>query len=80
MVTVVPDIVATVVAEIDGLRVEELSLLEDYRGDKVPAGQKSMLWSLRYRSLERTLTDAEVDGAHERIVARLLNDLPAQRR
>ena len=76
----VRDIVATVVAEIDGLRVEELSLLEDYRGDKVPAGQKSMLWSLRYRSLERTLTDAEVDGAHERIVARLLNDLPAQRR
>ena len=76
----VRDVVTSMTGEIEGLRIEELTLLEDYRGDKVAAGQKSMLWSLRYRSLERTLTDVEVDGAHERIVARLVTDLPAQRR
>jgi phenylalanyl-tRNA synthetase beta subunit len=39
-----------------------------------------MLWSMTYRSAERTLTDAEVDDAHAAIVARLLADLPAEQR
>jgi phenylalanyl-tRNA synthetase beta subunit len=39
-----------------------------------------MLWSIAYRSPERTLTDAEVDKAHEAIVGRLVENLPAQRR
>jgi phenylalanyl-tRNA synthetase beta subunit len=39
-----------------------------------------MLWSIAYRSPERTLTDAEVDQAHEEIVRRLVENLPAQRR
>ena len=41
---------------------------------------KSMLWTIAYRSPERTLTVAEVDAAHEGIVARLVSELPAQRR
>ncbi|MCA9675517.1 MAG: phenylalanine--tRNA ligase subunit beta, partial [Myxococcales bacterium] len=60
--------------------VETVAVLEDYRGDKLPAGHKSMLWSIAYRSAERTLTDAEVEAAHEAIVARLCTELPAQRR
>ena len=56
-------------------------LLEDYRDpSRVPEGQKGMLWSITYRSLERTLTDAEVDAAHEAIVGRVLAELPATRR
>ena len=43
-------------------------------------GMKSMLWSIAYRSPERTLTDVEVDKAHEAIVGRLVENLPAQRR
>jgi phenylalanyl-tRNA synthetase beta subunit len=30
-----------------------------------------MLWSLTYRADERTLTDAEVDAAHARVVGAL---------
>jgi phenylalanyl-tRNA synthetase beta subunit len=41
---------------------------------------KSMLWSIAYRAADRTLTDPEVDKAHENIVARLVENLPAQRR
>jgi phenylalanyl-tRNA synthetase beta chain len=60
--------------------VERAVVLEDYRDAKLPEGMKSMLWSIAYRSLERTLTDAEVDAAHEAIVAMLVDHLPAQRR
>ncbi|MGE5185041.1 MAG: hypothetical protein ACM31C_23395, partial [Acidobacteriota bacterium] len=60
--------------------VTGVRLLEDYRDPKLGAGMKSMLWSIAYRSADRTLTDAEVDQAHEAIVARLVENLPAQRR
>jgi phenylalanyl-tRNA synthetase beta chain len=60
--------------------VTKVRLMEEYRDPKLPAGHKSMLWSIGYRSPERTLTDAEVDKAHEAIVGRLVENLPAQRR
>ncbi len=55
-------------------------LMEDYRDAKLGEGMKSMLWSIRYRAVDRTLTDVEVDKAHETIVGRLVDNLPAQRR
>ncbi|HSD86212.1 MAG TPA: phenylalanine--tRNA ligase subunit beta [Kofleriaceae bacterium] len=60
--------------------LHRIRLLEDYRDAKLGSGMKSMLWSIAYRSGERTLTDVEVDRAHETIVARLVENLPAQRR
>jgi phenylalanyl-tRNA synthetase beta chain len=60
--------------------VQRIRLLEDYRDPKLGDGRKSMLWSIEYRSADRTLTDAEVDKAHEAIVGRLVENLPAQRR
>jgi phenylalanyl-tRNA synthetase beta chain len=60
--------------------VNRIRLLEEYRDAKLGAGVKSMLWSIAYRSPERTLTDVEVDKAHETIVGRLVENLPAQRR
>ena len=50
--------------------LRELAVLEDYRDPKyAPPGKKGMLWTLTYRADDRTLTDAEVDAAHARIVA-----------
>ncbi|MDB4959390.1 MAG: phenylalanyl-tRNA synthetase subunit beta [Myxococcales bacterium] len=60
--------------------VSSIRLLEDYRDAKLGAGMKSMLWSIAYRAPDRTLTDAEVEKAHETIVGRLVENLPAQRR
>jgi phenylalanyl-tRNA synthetase beta chain len=52
--------------------LRELGVREDYRDPKyTPPGKKGMLWSLTYRSDDRTLTDAEVDAAHARVVAAL---------
>jgi phenylalanyl-tRNA synthetase beta chain len=60
--------------------VSGVHLLEDYRDAKLGDGNKSMLWSIDYRSPERTLTDAEIDAAHEALIGTLLRELPAQRR
>jgi phenylalanyl-tRNA synthetase beta chain len=61
--------------------LEDVRVTEDYReAGKVPAGKKGMLWSMTYRAEGRTLTDAEVDAAHEALVARLLSTLGAERR
>ncbi|MEZ4402221.1 MAG: phenylalanine--tRNA ligase subunit beta [Kofleriaceae bacterium] len=61
--------------------VERVALAEEYRdAARLGAGRKSQLWSIAYRATDRTLTDAEIDGAHEAIVARLTAALPAQRR
>src|SRR5262249_6079521 len=58
--------IRAVVDEVRPSFLESLAVVEDYRAaGKVPAGKKGMLWSLTYRGLERTLTDAEVDAAHE---------------
>jgi phenylalanyl-tRNA synthetase beta chain len=52
--------------------LRELAVREDYRDPKyAPAGKKGMLWSLTYRADDRTLTDADVDAAHARVVAAL---------
>ena len=60
--------------------VRAVALREVYVDPKLGVGMKSMLWSILYRSLDRTLTDVEVDKAHEAIVGRLVENLPAQRR
>jgi phenylalanyl-tRNA synthetase beta chain len=67
-------------ALIDSPLVAAVRLIEDYRDAKLPAGQKSMLWSITYRAPDRTLTDSEVEAAHEALVARLASELGATRR
>jgi phenylalanyl-tRNA synthetase beta chain len=50
----------------------DLSVLEDFRDPtRAPPGKKGMLWTLTYRADDRTLTDAEVDAAHARVIAAL---------
>lgn len=50
----------------------DLAVLEDFRDPKyVPAGKKGLLWTMTYRASDRTLTDAEADEAHRRVVAAL---------
>jgi phenylalanyl-tRNA synthetase beta chain len=72
--------VVDVIEQVAEPLVQRIRLLEDYRDPKLGDGRKSMLWSIEYRSPDRTLTDAEVDKAHEAIVGRLVENLPAQRR
>ena len=54
--------------------LRELAVLEDFRDPKyAPAGKKGMLWTLTYRADDRTLTDADVDAAHGRVIVGALS-------
>ncbi|HHY95208.1 MAG TPA: phenylalanine--tRNA ligase subunit beta [Firmicutes bacterium] len=47
--------------------LESLVLFDLYRGEGIPAGHRSLAYSLTYRSPERTLTDREVDDMHAQV-------------
>lgn len=60
--------------------VEDVALFDQYVGDPIPAGKKSLAYSIRYRSADRTLTDEEVNRAHGELIAALGNALPIELR
>jgi len=51
--------------------LEQAELLDRYEGAQVAAGYCSQAFRLRYRAPDRTLTDGEVDAAHQKVVASL---------
>ncbi len=57
--------------------LESVELFDVFRGKNVPPGQKSMAYAFIYRSPERTLTDAEANAAHEKLVAQFKQRLQA---
>ncbi len=57
--------------------LERVELFDVFRGKNVPEGQKSMAYAFTYRSAERTLTDAEVQSAHEKLVEQFRKELGA---
>jgi phenylalanyl-tRNA synthetase beta chain len=57
--------------------LESVEVFDIFRGKNVPAGQKSAAYSFTYRSSDRTLTDTEVNAAHEKLTAHLLTVLKA---
>jgi phenylalanyl-tRNA synthetase beta chain len=57
--------------------LELVELFDVFRGKNVPAGQKSVAYAFTYRNTERTLTDAEVNAAHDKLVEQLRQKLAA---
>ncbi|MDB9322642.1 phenylalanine--tRNA ligase subunit beta [Nodularia spumigena CS-591/04] len=47
--------------------LESVELFDEYRGENVPAGQRSLAFRLIYRSSDRTLTEAEVEPVHNKV-------------
>lgn len=60
--------------------VDDAALFDVYRGAPIPAGRKNLALAIRYRAADRTLTDADADAAHARIVKRLAERLGAELR
>lgn len=44
-----------------------VELFDEYRGDRVPEGQRSLAFRLLYRSPDRTLTDEDVEPLHQKV-------------
>src|SRR5207249_3919818 len=59
--------VLNVVKQAKPANLESVELFDIFRGQHVPAGQKSMAYAFTYRHAERTLTDLEVNTAHEKL-------------
>lgn len=49
----------------------ELSLFDLYQGKQVPSGKKSLAFRLKYSAGDRTLTEEEIQAAHQKILDRL---------
>ncbi|PYJ95661.1 MAG: phenylalanine--tRNA ligase subunit beta [Verrucomicrobia bacterium] len=60
--------VLKVVKQAKPANLESVELFDIFRGQHVPAGRKSMAYAFTYRHAERTLTDVEVNTAHEKLV------------
>ena len=60
--------------------VEDVTLFDVYRGPPIPDGRKNLAMAIRYRAVDRTLTDADADAAHGRIVERLRREVGAELR
>ncbi len=69
--------VLQVVRQVKPANLESVELFDVFRGKNVPAGQKSMAYAFTYRNPERTLTDAEVNTAHDKLVTQFRAALQA---
>jgi len=47
--------------------LESVYLFDQYQGESVPEGQRSLAFRLVYRASDRTLTDKEVEQAHQKV-------------
>jgi len=71
------DAVLNVIRQAKAPNLEAVELFDVFRGKNVPSGQKSMAYAFTYRHAERTLTDSEVNAAHEKLVERFKQTLGA---
>lgn len=64
-----------ILGRIKGLNPKNLAkitLKSIYEGDKIEAGKKNMVYSLVYQAMDRTLTDDEVNKAHNKLRDKLV--------
>jgi len=58
--------------------MDDAVLFDLYTGTGIPAGKKSLAVRIRYRDLEKTLTEEEVSKAHGRLIKTLCQQLNAE--
>ncbi len=60
--------------------VASARVFDVYEGERIPAGKKSLAFSVTYQSADQTLTDADVAKAQRAIVERLKREVGAELR
>jgi phenylalanyl-tRNA synthetase beta chain len=58
--------------------LESVQLFDVFRGQGIAEGQKSMAYAFTYRAADKTLTDAEVNAAHDKVVNGLKTQIKAE--
>jgi len=60
--------IEAVIGEKGGAYLEDYTLFDIYEGEQIPAGLKSVAYSLTFRAKDKTLEEAEVSQAMDRIL------------
>jgi phenylalanyl-tRNA synthetase beta chain len=60
--------------------LETVDLFDVFRGKGVPDGQKSLAYAFTYRAADKTLTEADVNYAHEKVLETLKTQLKVELR
>ena len=72
--------VKSIISSKAGPNLKEINLFDVYEGKGIPAGKKSLTFSLNWQTADRTLTDKEIDGIVEKIVKFLSKKFSAKLR
>jgi phenylalanyl-tRNA synthetase beta chain len=65
------------IREAAGDALRDVSVFDEYRGEQIGAGKRSLAFRVAFGSNERTLTDADAAPIRERIVQALARDFGA---
>ena len=60
-----------IIVKAGGKLLESVELFDVYRGAQITAGKKSVAYSLKFRSADKTLSDEDIDPVMEKIFAKL---------
>ena len=71
------DAVLAAVKQVKPANLETVELFDVFRGKNVPEGQKSLAYAFTYRAVDKTLTDADINAAQEKVVTALKAQLQA---
>ena len=55
------------ISQAAGSLLESVELFDEYRGENVPEGERSLAFRLVYRVSDRTLTDEDVEPVHQQV-------------
>jgi phenylalanyl-tRNA synthetase beta chain len=72
--------IITFIKELGQNLIKGIEIFDEYRGDSIPHGKKSLAYKIFYRADDRTLTDNEVNTMHQQVLDHIGKLLQAQRR
>ena len=78
--SVTHETVLQTVKQAKAANLESVELFDVFRGKGIPEGQKSLAYAFTYRATDKTLTDTDVNSAHEKVVNSLTTQLKAEMR
>jgi phenylalanyl-tRNA synthetase beta chain len=72
--------IITCINELGQNLIKGIEIFDEYRGDSIPHGKKSLAYKIFYRADDRTLTDSEVNTMHQQVLEHIGKLFQAQRR
>jgi phenylalanyl-tRNA synthetase beta chain len=68
------------IRKVGGPLLESVELFDEYRGESVAAGQRSLAFRLVYRADDRTLTEEDIEPVHQKVRETLVDKFRAELR